>query len=59
MEVASLMAPRVIYMAACLLTGEPFFRDFDIEVLRKEALTQKDLLTRNKLSWKESGKMFV
>ena len=45
MEVASLMAPRIIYMAACLLTGEPFTHDFDIEVLRTEALTQKDLLT--------------
>lgn len=45
MEVASLMAPRVIYMASCLLTGEPFVRDFDIETLRTESLTQKDLLT--------------
>ena len=45
MEVASLMAPRVIYMAACLLTGEQFIRVFDIETLRKEALFQKDLLT--------------
>lgn len=45
MEVASLMAPKVIYMASCLLTGKPYIRDFDIEELRKETLTQKDLLT--------------
>ena len=45
MEVASLMAPRVIYMASCLLTGESFVRDFDIEALRTDALTQEDLLT--------------
>lgn len=41
MEIAFLMAPRVIYMASCLLTGEPFIRDFDIDALRSESLTQR------------------
>ncbi len=45
MEMASTMAPKVIYMAACLLTETPFEKIVDVEGLRKENLTQKDLLT--------------
>lgn len=45
MEVASTMAPKVIYMAACLLTKTSFEKHFDIESLKAENLTQKDLLT--------------
>ena len=45
MEMASTMAPKVIYMAACLLTDTPFEKTFDKESLREENLTQKDLLT--------------
>ena len=49
MEVASSMAPQVIYMAACLLTDHPFERNMDMEVLRTERLTQKDLLSMKAL----------
>ena len=45
MEVASGFAPKVIYMAACLLTGKPFDRSVDLEALRSETLTQEDLKT--------------
>ncbi len=45
MEVASGFAPKVIYMTACLLTGEPFERSADLEELRSETLTQEDLKT--------------
>lgn len=45
MEVASPMAPKVIYMAACLLTGVPFDRNADLEGLKSESLTQDDLKT--------------
>ena len=45
MEVASTMAPQVIYMAACLLTDHPFERNVDMDALRTERLTQKDLLS--------------
>ena len=45
MEMASTMAPKVIYMAACLLTETPFEKIVDVEELRTENLTQKDLLT--------------
>ena len=43
MEVAAAMAPKVIYMAACLLTGSPFDRGADLEGLKSENLTQDDL----------------
>ena len=39
------MAPKVIYMAACLLLEKPFEKNIDMESLRTENLTQKDLLT--------------
>ena len=45
MEVASQMAAKVIYMAACLLTGVPFDRSADLEGLKTESLTQDDLKT--------------
>lgn len=45
METASTMAPKVIYMAACLLLEKPFEKNIDMESLRTENLTQKDLLT--------------
>lgn len=45
METASILAPRVIYMAACLLTETPFEKSLDMDSLRTENLTQKDLLT--------------
>ena len=37
------MAPKVIYMAACLLTGNPFERPDNPESLRGEKLLQDDL----------------
>lgn len=45
METASILAPRVIYMAACLLTETPFVKSLDMDSLRAENLSQKDLLT--------------
>ena len=45
MEAASGSAPKVIYMAACLLTGEPFDRSANLEELKSELLTQDDLKT--------------
>ena len=45
MEVASKMAPKIIYMATCLLTGEPFNRNADLDALKSEQLTQDDLKT--------------
>ena len=45
METAAGLAPKLIYMAACLLTGSPFEKKIDAEKLRSENLTQKDLLT--------------
>lgn len=43
MERAAAMAPMVIYMASCLLTGQPFIRLEDPESLRGENLMQDDL----------------
>ncbi len=43
MEKAMVMAPKVIYMAACLLTGNPFERPDNPESLRGEKLLQDDL----------------
>ena len=45
METASLMAPKVIYMAACLLSNAPFEKNANFQDLRNEKLTQGDLLT--------------
>ena len=45
MEAASLMAPKVIYTAACLLTGVTFDRSSDLESLKSESLTQEDMKT--------------
>lgn len=45
METASTMAPKVIYMAACLLTETAFEKNFDMKSLRTENLTQKDILS--------------
>lgn len=44
MEMASRQAPRVIYMATCLLTSTPFERIVDASEYNKEALTQGDFL---------------
>ena len=43
MEVAAGKAPKVIYMAACLLTGSPFDRNANLESLKSENLPQDDL----------------
>ena len=43
MEVAANMAPRVIYMAACLLAKKQAVIPTDLESLRKENLVQQDL----------------
>ena len=45
MEIASQMAPKVIYMATCLLTGRQFERNVDLEGLKSDNLTQEDLKT--------------
>ena len=45
METASTLAPKVIYLAACLLTNQPFSKVEDPELLRSEILTQGDLKT--------------
>lgn len=49
MEIASSLAPKVIYMASCLLTGEPFERAVDLESLKTEDLSQNDLKTMKAL----------
>ena len=49
MEAAATMAPKVIYLAACLLTGQPFLRAADQETVRTEPLTQADLKTMKAL----------
>lgn len=43
MEKATALAPKVIYMATCLLTGKPFEKPSDPDSLRSENLTQEDL----------------
>lgn len=45
METASRMAPKIIYMASCLLTGNPFEKEADLEGLKSVNLTQSDLKT--------------
>ena len=42
-EVAKRMAPKIIYMAACILMDHPFEKELDIERFRTEELTQEDL----------------
>ncbi len=42
-EVAKRMAPKIIYMAACILMDHPFEKELDIEKFRTEELTQEDL----------------
>ena len=42
MEKAMIMAPKVIYMATCLLTGKSFVQPEDPENLREEKLQQED-----------------
>ena len=44
-EIAASMAPKVIYLAACLLTGSALEREPDMDSLRHEKLTQTDLQT--------------
>lgn len=44
MEQASKIAPKVIYMAACLLTGEQYEWHMDRAALKQETLTQPDLI---------------
>lgn len=44
MEQASKLAPKVIYMAACLLTGEQYEWYMDRAALKQKALTQPDLI---------------
>lgn len=55
MEAAAGMAPKIIYMAACLLTGSPFDRDADLESLKSESLTQDDLNTMRAFRKLRSG----
>ena len=43
MEKASAMAPKVIYMAACLMTGSPFDKSVEIGSLHDVDLTQEDI----------------
>ena len=43
MEVAAQMAPKVIYMAACLLSGHPFEAPTEVGALHKENIVQEDL----------------
>ena len=45
MEKASRMAPKVIYLAACILTDTPFESINDLNLYRNERITQTDLLT--------------
>lgn len=45
MEIASKMAPKIIYMAACLLTEKPFEKNADLDTLKSEKLMQEDLKT--------------
>lgn len=44
MEVASMSAPKIIYMAACLLTGKPYEKEIDADHLINEKLTQTELM---------------
>ena len=43
MEKAALMAPKLIHMAACILTRQPFIKIKDSEFFKNESLTQDDL----------------
>lgn len=45
MEVAATMAPKVIYMAACLLTGHTFEHLKNADTLKTESLTREDMKT--------------
>lgn len=45
MEVASKVAPKIIYTAACLLSKEPFAKSPNYDVLKKENLINKELKT--------------
>lgn len=45
MEIASLSAPKIIYMAACLLTDRPFEKEIDTDELMDEKLTQPELMS--------------
>lgn len=49
MEKASRLAPKVIYMASCLLTCTPFERITDAAELSKESLTMPDLAKMKEL----------
>ena len=49
MEVASSLAPKVIYLATCLLTGATFDKNAELEALKIENLTQEDLKTMKSL----------
>ncbi|MBQ8984123.1 MAG: nucleotidyl transferase AbiEii/AbiGii toxin family protein [Lachnospiraceae bacterium] len=42
-EIAAMRAPKIIYMAACLLTDHVYERNFDVDDLVKETLFQNDL----------------
>lgn len=44
MEIASMSAPKIIYMAACLLTGKPYEKKIDADNLINEKLTQPELM---------------
>ena len=45
METSSTLAPKVIYLASCLLTNQAFSAVEDPETQRSENLTQDDLKT--------------
>lgn len=43
MEIASMSAPKIIYMAACLLTGRPYEKNINTDDFINEKLTQPEL----------------
>ncbi len=55
MEAASRTAPKVIYMATCLLTGAPFENNVDLNGLKTENLSQEDLKTMKAFRKLKSG----
>ena len=55
MEIASLSAPKVIYMAASLLTGQPFQKDIDIDSFKDENLTQPELMVMSSFRKRRSN----
>jgi len=60
MEIASSMAPKIIYMATCLLTKKYIKLPKDKESLRKENLIQDDLkLMKNFRKFRDDGYLYL